>query len=155
MLLHHGIKLCVSLVILLQTSIADSPVNTGIDFIAFPGSYGATVTTGDLNGDGTDEIIVGSGPDPNGGANVIKVFTGDGSEYGLEITDGSVGYGLSVAAADIDHDGSAEIVAGLGNSRNNLSTVKIYRADGSLMNSFVAFDGPCYGAIVSMGDLGF
>ena len=62
---------------------------------------------------------MGSGPDPKGGPNIIKVFNGNGTEFGLEITDSSVGYGLNVASGDINNDGVAEIVAGPGPSSKN------------------------------------
>jgi hypothetical protein len=129
--------------------------NTGVDFVAFDGRYGAYVTAGDLNGDGTDEIIVSSGPDPRGGLNIIKAFNGDGTEFGLEIYDSSVGYGLTIASADLDNDGVAEIIAGLGTSRYSSPTVKIYKADGTLDNTFNAFEGACYGANVSVGNLSY
>jgi hypothetical protein len=127
--------------------------DTGIRFTAFSGRYGANVTTGDLDGDGIKEIIVSSGRDPEGGANIIKAFKGDGTEYGLTITDSSVGYGLDVASADLDGDGIAEIIAGLGPSGNNQAVVKIYKADGTLSNTFTAFTGTNQGAVVSAGDL--
>lgn len=130
-------------------------VDTGIHFVAFEGEYGAQVTTGDLNADGIDEIIVSSGPDPRGGLNIIEAFNGDGTEFGLEIYDDSIGYGLNVACADLDSDGFAEIVASLGPKRFNPSAVKIYKADGTLFNYFVAFEGSDYGAGISVGDLGY
>ena len=129
--------------------------DTGIRFTAFSGNYGANVTTGDLNGDGTDEIIVSSGADPSGGLNIIKAFNGDGTEFGLEIVDSSIGYGLNIAAGDLDNDGIAEIVAGLGPSPYNYSSLKIYKADGTLYNIFEAFEDRSRGAIVSVGDLHF
>ena len=132
-----------------------SIIDTGIHFVAFAGRYGAGVATGDLNGDGICEIIVTSGPNPNGGSNMIKVFNGNGTNFGLVITDSSVGYGLSVASADLNNDGVAEIVAGLGPLSKNSSTVKVYKADGTLLNSFDAFDGTYFGATVSAGDLGY
>ena len=132
-----------------------SIIDTGIHFVAFAGRYGAGVATGDLNGDGICEIIVTSGPDPNGGSNMIKVFNGNGTDFGLVITDSSVGYGLSVASADLNNDAIAEIVAGLGPSSKNPSTVKVYKADGTLLNSFDAFGGTYFGATVSAGDLGY
>jgi len=132
-----------------------SILDTGIHIVAFSGRYGASVTTGDLNGDGISEIIAASGPDPQGGSNMIKAFNGDGTEFGLVITDSSVGYGLNVASADLDSDGLAEIVAGLGPSSKNPSTVKIYKADGTLLNTFNAFNHARYGAVVSAGDLGY
>jgi hypothetical protein len=127
--------------------------DTGIRFTAFSGNYGANVTTGDLNGDGATEIIVSSGANPGGGLNIIKAFNGDGTEFGLEIVDGTIGYGLNIAAGDLDNDGLAEIVAGLGPSTYNYSTLKIYKADGTLYNIFDAFKGRSKGAVVSVGDV--
>lgn len=132
-----------------------SVIDTGIGFTAFSGRYGAHVTTGDLNGDGTDEVIVSSGPDPRGGLNIIKAFNGDGTEFGLEVFDNSIGYGLSVAAGDLDSDAFAEIVVGLGSAFMNPSMVKIYRTDGSFAGMFEAFSGARYGTVVSVGDLGY
>ncbi|MDH4157685.1 MAG: VCBS repeat-containing protein, partial [candidate division Zixibacteria bacterium] len=155
--------------------------DTGVDFVAFAGRYGAYVTTGDINGDGTSEIIAGSGPDPCAdasmgmvfkgssvrkssagsgtdgycGANRIKVFNGDGTEYGLEIIDGTVGYGLRVASADLDNDGVAEIITGPGPSPANPSSITIYKSDGTKVGSFNAFEGTNYGAVISVGDLGY
>jgi hypothetical protein len=129
--------------------------DTGILIAAFSGKYGANVTLGDLNGDGVQEIIATSGPDPQGGLNIIKAFNGDGTEFGLEITESTVGYGLNIAAGDLDNDGIAEIVAGLGPSPYNYSTVKVFKTDGTMMNSFDAFVGTRYGAHVSVGDLGY
>ena len=126
-----------------------------VHFVAFPGRYGANVATGDINGDGINEIIVGSGPDPLGGYNMVKAFNGDGTEFGPAITDSSKGYGLDVASEDLDNDGVAEIVTGLGPSSKNPSTVKIYKADGTLVNIFNAFNDGRYGAIVSAGELGY
>jgi len=137
------------------TGIPWSVTDTGIDFVAFTGRYGAGVVTGDINGDGISEIVVGSGPDPLGGPNKIVVFKGDGTAFGLTITDSSTGYGLNVASADLNDDGVAEIVAGLGPLLQNPATVKVYKADGTLLTSFNAFDGTHFGAVVSAGDLGY
>jgi hypothetical protein len=130
-------------------------IDTGVHFVAFSGKYGANVTTGDIDGDGTSEIIVSSGPDPRGGSNIIKAFNGDGTGFGLQIIDSSKGYGLNVASADLDNDGIAEIIVGLGPSLNNPSTVKVYKADGTLLNTFNAYSGSRYGSVVSVGDLGY
>ncbi len=129
--------------------------DTGIRIAVFSGGYGANVTLGDLNGDGVQEIIASSGPDPQGGLNIIKAFNGDGTEFGLEIIDSSIGYGLNVAAGDLDNDAIAEIVAGLGPSPYNYATVKIFKANGTLLNTFDAFDGTRHGALISVGDLGY
>jgi len=132
-----------------------SVIDTGIRFTAFSGRYGAHVTTGDLNGDGIDEVIVSSGPDPRGGLNIIKAFNGDGTEFGLELYDNSIGYGLSVASGDLDSDAVAEIVVGLGSVFMNPTMVSTYRIDGSLAGMFEAFSGVRNGTVVSVGDLGY
>jgi hypothetical protein len=132
-----------------------SIIDTGIHFVAFTGKYASSVTTGDINGDGVCEIIVASGPDPDSGSNMIKVFNGNGTDFGLVITDSSTGYGLNVASADLDNDGIADIVAGLGPSSENPATVILYKADGALLNSFNAFNGARFGAVLSVGDLGY
>lgn len=137
------------------SSLMWSIVDTGIKFIAFSGKYGANVTTGDLNGDGINEIIVSSGPDPYRGPNIIKAFNGNGTEFGLMITDSSKGYGLNVASADLDSDGVAEIVAGLGPSLKNPSIMKIYKAGGALLSTFTAFNNSRYSAGVAAGELGY
>ncbi len=65
---------------------------------------------------------------------------------------------------NLDSDGIAEIVAGLGPSRFNVSTVKIYKADGAegsvwssytLYNAFIAYEGTYYGTTISVDDLGY
>jgi hypothetical protein len=132
-----------------------SIIDTGVHFVAFSGKYGANVTTGDLNGDGINEIIVSSGPDSRGGHNIIKAFNGDGTDFGLDINDSSVAYGLSVASADLDNDGVSEIVAGLGPKRNNPATVKAYKSNGTLTGTFDAFNDKRFGVVVSAGDLGY
>jgi hypothetical protein len=134
-----------------------SIIDTGIDFVAFSGRYGANVTTGDLNGDGIKEIIVSSGPNPWSAPNIIKAFNGDGTDFGLDITDSSLTYGLSIASADLDNDGVAEIVAGLGPKKDNPTTVKIYKSksDGTLIGTFDAFKSKRFGVVVSAGDLGY
>lgn len=73
---------------------------------------GANVTTGDINGDGKDEII--TGPGPGGGAHV-KAFTAEGKLV-AQILPGNVfpneSYrgGAIVGAIDYDDDGKDEIV---------------------------------------------
>jgi hypothetical protein len=108
-------------------------------FTAFEGKYGANVATGDIDGDGAAEIIVGTGPDPKN-ASLVRVFRADGSLV-LELTPygDEYGYGVNVAAADLDGDGVAEIIVGLGPDPKNTSWVKVFRADGSEMAGFLAY----------------
>ncbi len=74
-----------------------------------PYRYGATTATGDINGDGINELIIGTGP----GAKVpplVTVIDIDGKVIGEFRPFSGLGYGVEVAAADLDGDGSAEII---------------------------------------------
>ncbi|MEW6584226.1 MAG: VCBS repeat-containing protein, partial [Nitrospirota bacterium] len=129
-------------------------VKTAIDFVPFPKRCGLGLATGDINGDGKDEMIVAGGPDPKGGPNTVKVFNGDGSDFGLEINIGSTGYSLGVASADLDLDGVSEIITVAGKA-GYPSNIKIYKGDGTLFRSFDVLPGACYNGTVSTGDLGY
>ena len=132
-----------------------SSIDTGIRFL-FPGLYSANVTTGDLNGDGISEIIVSS-RNAKSGRNIIKAYYGNGTEFGFLIKDLPAGYGfngLNIASADLDSDGIAEIVAGVPHVKNQ-AIVRIYKADGTLLNTFTAFNNVQYGVAVSAGELGY
>src|SRR3990172_1014449 len=70
---------------------------------------GASIATGDLGGDGVDEIIVGAN---SGGAPSIQVFRQDGSLIRpfLAYSENFRG-GINVAAGDVNGDGIDEIVS--------------------------------------------
>jgi len=109
-------------------------------------SSALVVTTGDVNGDGTEEIIVGqAGKDKgygvamlNAQGDVIKqfyAFTGIQNANGnSEACDKKAyqGYGVVVATGDVDNDGKAEILT----ARNGGTEVRVYSADGSLLQGF-------------------
>lgn len=83
-------------------------------FQAYSSSFtgGVYVACGDLNGDGVDEIITGSG---NGGGPEVRVFDGKGNLLGSAFPyESTFRGGVIVATADVDGDGRDEVVSGTG-----------------------------------------
>ncbi len=71
---------------------------------------GVRVATADVNGDGTLDVIVGSGP---GRANEVRVYDGlDASKILITVNPFELTFtgGVFVAAADFDGDGKSEII---------------------------------------------
>ncbi len=85
------------------------------EFFAYDDNFlgGVNVAVGDIDGDGVQEIITGTG---NGGAPHVRVFDGaTGTErFGFFPYEASFRGGVIVAAADVTGDGRAEVVTGTG-----------------------------------------
>ncbi|HEX9664717.1 MAG TPA: putative glycoside hydrolase [Patescibacteria group bacterium] len=99
---------------------------------------GVNVAIGDLNGDGTSEIIAGAGV---GGGPHIRVFNKDGRliNPGFFAYDKGFRGGVNVAVGDIDGDGVAEIIAGSGAGGG--PEVRVFNKDGQLLSAgFFAFE---------------
>ena len=111
---------------------------------------GARVTTGDVDGDGVDEIIVGAGP---GGGPNVQIFESDGSKIkSFMAYDVRFRNGIKVASCDIDGDGKAEIITGpeSGGGPN----VKVFDNLGNVKLSFMAYSELYRGGVnVSCGDV--
>lgn len=96
---------------------------------------GLDVATGDIDGDGIDEIIVGPG---NGLVPEIRVYRSTG-----QLLNQIMAYaptfrgGVRVAAADLDGDGVDEIVTGAGNGGG--PHVRIMNGQGVLISQFFAY----------------
>ncbi|PIR95063.1 transporter, partial [Candidatus Falkowbacteria bacterium CG10_big_fil_rev_8_21_14_0_10_37_6] len=111
---------------------------------------GVFVAAGDIDGDGTDEIIAGSGKDS---LPKIKVFDGYGnlkSEF-FAYAENFRG-GVNVASGDIDGDGTDEIIAGAGNGGG--PQVRIFDAKGVVKQQFFAYAENFRGGVnVASGDI--
>lgn len=128
----------------------------GVSFMAGPqDGAGAPVARGDLDGDGLDEILVGSGP----GRGTFSVFhaNGDPAQSLSLVRSGrpfgdSLG-GVNVAIGNVVGDATPEIIVGSGPGTQ--SFVRVFSANGaSVVPGFIAFDPAFLGGVnVAAGDL--
>ncbi len=109
---------------------------------------GAVVATGDVTGDGIEDVIVGTAL--SGGPHV-KIYDGVTFNQIAEFFayDPSFRGGVNVAAGDLDGDGVAEIVTGAGPGGG--PQVNVYSFDAAaglnLRNSFFAYDPDFRGGV--------
>ena len=109
-------------------------------FFAYDPSFrnGVNVATGDVNGDGVDDIVAGAGV---GGGPAVEVFDGaTGAQlYSFFAYESSFRGGVIVAVGDVNGDGFDDIIAGSGVGGG--PAVQVF--DGSTSNrlfGFFAFD---------------
>ena len=123
-------------------------------FYAFAPGYigGITVAAGDVNGDGRADVIVGaaSGAGPH-----VKVFSGADGSVLKSFWAYDPGYlgGITVAAADLNGDGLADVITG---PRAAGPHVRAFSGapDNAILANFMAYNPAFTGGIyVSAGDL--
>ncbi len=128
-----------------QVRIYDSQNQLLSQFFALPTTFrgGVDVATGDVDGDGLSEIIVGNGPgaDPE-----VRVFKSDGTLVSMFLAYPSgLRTGISVASADLNFDGKADIVTAP--SRGAGPLVRIFNADGTVLGQFFAYSQTFRGGV--------
>jgi FG-GAP-like repeat/FG-GAP repeat len=93
-----------------QVNVYNADGSTRFAFFAYDPNFrgGVRVATGDVNGDGIDDIITAAGP---GGGPHVKVFSGANLQQlqSFFAYDGSLTQGVYVAAGDANGDGRADV----------------------------------------------
>ena len=121
-------------------------------FVAYGPSFtgGVFVGSGDINGDGRDDVITGAGP---GAGPHVKVFSGANGAQLASFFAFSPSFtgGVTVAAGDVDGNGGDDILVG---GSTSFSHVKVFSgATGAEIRSFLAFPGFTGGVFVAGGDV--
>jgi hypothetical protein len=105
----------------------------GLSINAYSYKYGANVASGDFNGDGYHEVVTGTGAGAENPA-YVKIFVYDSGAMvnsGINLLAYDTGYGVKVAAADVDHDGVSELITAPGPGEYNKGNIKIWNVDTS------------------------
>lgn len=121
-------------------------------FLAYAPAFkgGVSVTVGDIDGDGQEEIITGAG---SSGGPHVRIFTSLGAPLANFFAfETAYRGGIRVHALDINGDGIKEIAVASGKGRD--SEVRVFSRDGSLLRRFFVFSPKFRNAFsLSSGDI--
>jgi hypothetical protein len=122
-----------------QVKVFDSNGNLISSFFAYASHLrsGVRVAIGDVDGNGTKEIITSPGP---GGRPHIRIFNYDGTLFhpGFFALDGEFKGGAYIATGDVNKDGKDEIVVTAGPGGG--PQVTVHNATGKIYANFFAYD---------------
>ena len=131
------------------------PATGGVTLEPFGSAFmgGVRVAAGDLTGDGTADLIVGTGPGSTASVRIInganqQVIGGLIEPYGSNFIGG-----VYVGAGDVNADGIVDIITGP--SDDSEPTVKVFDGrTGAELHSFLAYDAAFRGGVrVGAGDV--
>ena len=136
-----------------RVRIFDANGNRRATFLVFDSEFrgGVSVAGGDWDGDGRDDIIVGSGP---GATAHVKVIDGlRGTELASSFPFGGFTGGVVVGVGDVNGDGRPDIITGTG-SGDVPTVVKVIdgRTDREI-RTFFPYGGFAGGVSVAVGDV--
>jgi len=126
-------------------------------FYAYDAAFagGVSVACADIDGDGSADIITGAGPGGSPHVRAFSIVNGVAELASFYAYDPAFGGGVSVAAADVNGDGLAEIVTGPGPGVG--PQVNVFTVQGSAASALIAFFAydPAFigGVNVASGDL--
>jgi predicted outer membrane repeat protein len=135
---------------------------TQVSFLAYgTNKFGVNISSGDVDGDGIDEIVTGAGPGAVFGPH-IRGWNFDGDAvtplHGFSFfawQTAPLHFGVNVhASADLNGDGRADVIAGRGPDPTADTEVKVFTYDGWTVQEWMtveAFSGLTHGAKVAAG----